>query len=58
MWNVVLAVVGGLFILFGTLLVILGASSEDAKPGHGWAFIILGIGLVVVFGVLGGRFVS
>lgn len=50
-WSYNLAITGFIFIAIGTLITIVSFMVKGRDPNHGWAFIVLGIALVVVFGI-------
>lgn len=50
-WSFGLAITGFIFVAIGTLIIVISHMTKGRDPNHGWAFIMLGITLVVVFGV-------
>jgi len=48
-WSYGLAVTGFVFVAIGTLLIIVSNLVKGKDPNQGWAFIVLGIALVVTF---------
>jgi hypothetical protein len=50
-WSYGLAVTGFIFVAIGTLIIVVSHMTKGREPNHGWAFILLGIILVVVFGI-------
>ena len=50
-WSFGLAVAGFIFMAIGTLIVVISHMTKGREPNHGWAFIMLGITLVVIFGI-------
>jgi multisubunit Na+/H+ antiporter MnhB subunit len=57
-WSYGLGVTGFVFVGIGTLLIVLSNIVKVKDPNQGWAFILLGIGLVVIFGIGLGKVVS
>jgi len=50
-WSYGLAVTGFIFVAIGTVIIIVSHLLKGKDPNQGWAFILLGIALVVVFGI-------
>jgi hypothetical protein len=50
-WSYGLAVTGFVFVAIGTLLIVVSNVFKVKDPNQGWAFIVLGIALVVIFGI-------
>ncbi len=51
-WFIVLSVFGIIFIILGTFIVYKTMKSDVSVTPHGWAFVILGICLVIAFGII------
>jgi len=50
-WSYYLAFAGFIFMAIGTLIVVISYVIKGKDPNQGWTFILLGIALVVIFGI-------